>query len=134
MRRNTLYAMAIIMTAIVAWFIAASLLFVWIGGLQGQLDYPWLACWMYWGDPDPNTRLLLTVSGLIPVMAAVAIGVVAYRIAADLRNRRRFPFWPWQWRQEEDSPRPLERGVTDNHGHSIMMTDNELRREFPPIR
>lgn len=130
MRRTAFYAIAAIPIAVTIWFIVSSLIFVWIGNLQGQLEYPWLAYWTYWGDPDPTTRMLIIISGLVPTMAAIAICVITYRIAAGLRIRRRFPLWPWQRQREDDSPRPLERGHSDNHGHSRMASAVEMIDQF----
>ena len=72
-------AVAIGVSALAAWFVAASYLFVALGRLD--IDQPWRAWWLYANNqPDTWTLLLLAVSAIIPLFVAGAVLTAVWRL------------------------------------------------------
>jgi hypothetical protein len=77
--RDMIRAVAIGVSALAAWFVAASYLFVALGRLD--IDQPWRAWWLYaTGQPDTWTLLLLTVSAIIPLFVAGGALTAVWRL------------------------------------------------------
>src|SRR5262249_23122299 len=93
------------------WTVAASWIFVWIGGLFLAFPRPWMTWWLYaLSDPiDLWTKLYLAVSAVLVAVPIVFMGVVVGYAIRPARKLRR---------SISGEMRPSERGVTDNHGHA----------------
>lgn len=71
--------------AVFAWLLTASITFVWVAGLAGQLRRPWLAWWLYaTHEPDTLTKIYLGIGAFFPLFVGVVAAVVV------LRARRRW--------------------------------------------
>src|SRR5579862_4864610 len=95
----------------VVWTVAASWVFVWMGGLFLTFPRPWVTWWLYaFSDPiDRWTKLYLAISGLVAAAPIACIGALIGYALRPARKLRRSP---------SGDIRPSERGVTDNHGHA----------------
>ena len=79
-------AIAVGLSALAAWFVAASYLFVALGRLD--IDQPWCAWWLYATDqPDIWTRLLLGVSAILPLFVAAAVLTAVWRLIGSRLRR-----------------------------------------------
>jgi type IV secretion system protein VirD4 len=112
-------------------------LLAWFGGYSvrpnpylGVLQY--LAPLLHFHALSRTTWRALELAAAIGAAGVLAVIAIMIRLATLARFRRRFVRWPWQ--SEDDSPRPLERGISDNHGHARMADEAWLLREFPPPR
>lgn len=112
--------------AVLAWTVLASRLFVWVGRLTAYFPYPWTTWWLYATQPSvPRLTLLYLIgSGVVaalPIVLFATAAVIAYRH----RCRRRLTPPPG------GGLRPIERGVTDNHGHADWATRDQIAERFP---
>jgi type IV secretion system protein VirD4 len=106
------------------WTIAASWIFVWMGGLFPAFPRPWVIWWLYaLSHPlDRWTKLYLVVSG---VLAGVPIAFVGALLGYAIRPARKLR------RSLSGEMRPSERGVTDNHGHAEWLPVKAMTALFP---
>jgi type IV secretion system protein VirD4 len=111
--------------AVCAWTVLASRLFVWMGGLSAYFPSPWVTWWRYARQPriDGSTLLYLIVSGII---AALPIGLLAAAIIAAYLRRRPRRLVP----ARGGGVRPIEGGVTDNHGHAQFAEPSLVAERF----
>lgn len=110
-----------------AWTLAASWIFVWLGGLFFAFPRPWVTWWLYvLSDPiDRWTKLYLAVSGLLAAVPVALVGVlVGYAIRPPRKLRRSL----------SGEMRASERGVTDNHGHADWLPIKAMMTLFPGPR
>jgi type IV secretion system protein VirD4 len=105
--------------------VLASRLFVWMGGLSADFPSPWVTWWRYARQPrlDGSTLLYLIASGII---AALPIGLLAVVVIAAYLRRRRRRLVP----APGGGVRPIEGGVTDNHGHAQFATSSVMAKRF----
>ena len=109
------------------WTVAASWVFVWMGGLFLAFPRPWVTWWRYaLSDPiDRWTKLYLTISGLLAAAPIACIGALVGYALRPARKLRRSP---------SGEIRPSERGVTDNHGHADWLLVPAMMALFPGPR
>ncbi len=110
--------------AAAVWTVAASWLFVLIGGLFAYFPHPWTTWWIYQQQPDIDrwTKIYLAISG---VAAAIPLALIAILVATQLQPKKKLR------RPRGGGIKPEEPGVTDNHGHSAWMDMDEAKRLFP---
>lgn len=121
--RILIYASA---AAICVWTVLASRLFVWMGGLSAYFPSPWATWWRYARQPriDGSTLLYLIGSGIAAALPIVLLSVAAMLAYARRRRRRLTP-------PSGGGLLPIERGVTDNHGHAAWATPTQIAERFP---
>ena len=86
------------LAAITVWSVAASLVFVALGGLDGQLEHPWVAWWDYaLAEPEGWTTSLLTVSGTVPLLVAGTVIFGVWRLRHFCRRFRRSLYGDSTW-------------------------------------
>lgn len=104
-----------------AWTALASWLFCWMGGLQMQFPSDWTIWWVYlsWEDRTKWTKIYLAASGVVAFVPFLGVALAAYRLSHPWRKLRA-PML--------GGLRPIERGVTDNHGHAAWMSKDEISR------
>lgn len=109
----------------VGWLSAASTLFVWLAGLAAYYPRPWLSwVWVTYLLAPKDTvwaAVYLVGSAAPATLIYLAAGLTLWRPAmrrARLRRRARA------------GAIPLERGLSDNHGHADWMSMAELRKLF----
>jgi type IV secretion system protein VirD4 len=107
------------------WTVLASRMFVWMGGLSGYFPSPWITWWRYARQSriDGSTLTYLIASGII---AALPIGLLAAAVTAAYRRRRRRRLVP----ARGGGVRPVEGGVTDNHGHAQFAESSLMAKHF----
>jgi type IV secretion system protein VirD4 len=106
------------------WTVAASWLFVWMGGLLSVFPRPWSTWWLYvQSQPlDRWTKIYLAASGTFASIPVVLITVTAGYVIRPARKLRR---------PVSGELRPSERGVTDNHGHADWLPVKAMTALFP---
>ena len=108
-----------------AWIASASWIYCWIKGPAYPFEFPY-AQWLIaapWWQYDPWTTLSVVAGAVVPtlVLVLMAVGLIRH--------------W-WATRQRRLTPppggglRPLQGGVTDNHGHSAWATPKQLSARF----
>jgi type IV secretion system protein VirD4 len=109
------------------WTVAASWLFVWMGGLFSAFPEPRVTWWLYAlsSPSDRWTKLYLAVSG---VLAAAPITFTGVFVGCAIRPARKLR------RSLSREVRPSERGVTDNHGHADWLQVKAMMALFPGPR
>jgi type IV secretion system protein VirD4 len=115
-----------IASAIGAWTVMASRMFVWMGGISAYFPSPWVTWWQYARQSKINgsTMLYLVASGIIaalPIAFVLTIAVVAY-----IRRLRKPLSTP-----PKGGIKPLERGPTDNHGHAQWLSKEQMTALYP---
>lgn len=112
-----------IIVLVSAWTVAASFLFVWMGGLQAFFPLPLTTWWLYAlsGSHDKVTRINLLLSfwgAAIPITILAGIPIrLLYR-----RGKLSRPFG--------GGLRKSEQGVTENHGRAAWPTVAEMKKRF----
>ena len=92
------------LAAVAVWSVAASLVFAALGCLDGQLEYPWVAWWDYAiAKPDGWTTLLLTVSGVVPLLLVGALIFGAWRLRHFYRRFHRPLYGDSTWATEAEA-------------------------------
>ena len=108
-----------------AWIASASWIYCWIKGPAYPFEFPY-AQWLIaapWWQYDPWTTVSVVAGAVVPtlVLVLMAVGLIRH--------------W-WATRQRRLTPppggglRPLQGGVTDNHGHSAWATPKQLSARF----
>jgi hypothetical protein len=99
-----------VVAGLVGWFLAASYLFVAMAELQGLLDRPWLAWWLYAANsPDGWTWTLLAMSGALPLVLVAAGAFAVWRLLRRTHEVLRRPLYgDSQWASE---PEMLSAGI-----------------------
>lgn len=115
-----------IVVAIGTWTALASWLFVWIGGLFAYFPMPLWTWWTYAMQPTHAgwTLVYLVWSGIAAAVPILVICVLMVLILRRGRHRRLVP-------PSGGGVRPIQPGVTDNHGNATILTDKEALRKFP---
>ena len=114
-------------TALAVFTPLASGAFLWGAGLWDAYPYQWWCAWWFYllyAREDPIVAQWLLVSGLPAAVLPLAIaGIIAVRRWQRRRTIR--PGWLG------NRLRPVERGVSDNHGHAQWRTMADAKRLFP---
>lgn len=107
-----------------AWTVMASRLFVWMASLSAYFPSPWATWWGYATQPAPDrwTIILLTASGIVAGLPLVLIACLI--IARASKRRRHLVPLP------SGGLKPLEPGVSDNHGHAAFATPAQTAKRF----
>jgi hypothetical protein len=83
----------LLIAGMAVWSVASSYLFVYVGGLAGQFDRPWLVWWTYAkSDPDGWTKVVLATTAIAPP-ALIGVVVIALRRVTSVRHRLRRPLY-----------------------------------------
>jgi type IV secretion system protein VirD4 len=122
--RIAIYAGAIV-AAIGVWTVLASNLFVWMGRLSAYFPMPLVTWWSYATQPRiaGTTLFYLIASAIVAAVPLVLIGIAIVLVLRRGRHRRLVP-------PPGGGLRPLESGVTDNHGHSAFATDVQTAKRY----
>jgi type IV secretion system protein VirD4 len=108
------------------WIASASFIYCWVKGPRYPFEFPynqWLSAAPWW-QYDPWTTIGVVAGAAVPtvVVVLVAIALIRHRLAT--RHRRLLP-------PPGGGLRPLQSGVTDNHGHARWLSIPEALRLFP---
>jgi type IV secretion system protein VirD4 len=113
--------------AIPLWLLAASRLFMLLDSIDGIITEPWTratAWWVYAHSEfaaRPSVKMMLAGSAVLPILPVAAIvGMALYSPRARKKLRR----------QLGGQLRPIEAGVTDNHGHAHWPSVEEMLKRF----
>jgi type IV secretion system protein VirD4 len=115
-----------IVAATCGWTVLASRLFVWAGGLSIYFPAPYTTWWRYVHPGISQTTLLYLIGSGIAAAVPIVLLTVAI-IVAIVRRRRSSHLAP----PPGGGLRPIERGVTDNHGHADWATREQIAERFP---
>jgi type IV secretion system protein VirD4 len=119
-------SIAAAITAFAIWLIPSSLLFIWANGFWRV--YPWPDKMWMWASyamaPETNAIVhrWLWISGIVGALPLALCGGIAVRVVKP-RGKLRRPLG--------GGLKPLETGVSDNHGHAAWPTVADMLRRYP---
>ena len=125
MRRTVVWFSLLTACCLAGWLYCASWLFLTMGRLTDQVEDPWGTAWIVYATAPGLTlwaKIYLAISALLPGVVVISVLSVAVRFAYVRAVRRKLV--------RRSGLSRVERGVTDNHGHAVWMSDAEARALF----
>lgn len=107
------------------WVVAASMLFVWAGGLGAYFPHPYTTWLLYSQQPniDKWTKIYLAGSGAVAALPLAGIAVVCVTAMVRPGKKLRRPLF--------GGLMPIKEGITNNHGHASWPSVADMLKRYP---